>query len=287
MATAVFFHAHPDDEAIATGGTMLLGARAGHRIVLVCATDGGRGEAPPGTVPAGLTLADVRARELEEAAVHLGVARLEFLGYGDSGMQGEPTNDDPSCFWQADVEEAADRLATILRQEDARILVFYDPIGGYHHPDHVQVHRVGKRAAELAGVPHRFESTMNREQMKAFADDPAWADLDGDEADLEAERQEFLEMDLGTPAAEITHAVDVTPVLEAKRAAMAAHRSQITDDSFFLQLPDEAFATAFGVEWYVLQGAEGSGESYRSDIYTVLDDTGADFVAVAGEHPES
>ena len=107
MATAVFFHAHPDDEAIATGGTMVIGARRGHRIVLVCATDGAVGEADPDMIPKGETLADVRARELTTAADELSVSRLEFLGYKDSGMENTPTNDDPDCFWQADVEEAA------------------------------------------------------------------------------------------------------------------------------------------------------------------------------------
>ena len=132
-------------------------------------------------------------------------------------------------------------------------------------------------AAELAGTPHVFESTMNREQMKSFADQPEWAEMgQGDhpmsEEELAAERQEFLEADLGTPAAEITHAVDVTAVLAAKKAAMVAHASQITPDSVFLQLPDEAFATAFGQEWYVHHGADRRGEPYLPDIYAVLDD---------------
>ena len=275
MATAVFFHAHPDDEAIATGGTMVIGARRGHRIVLVCATDGAVGEADPDIIPDGETLADVRARELAAAADELSVDRLEFLGYKDSGMEGTDTNADPDCFWQADVDEAAERLAQILREEDASIVTIYDPIGGYNHPDHIQVHRVGKRAAELAGTPHVFESTMNREQMKSFGDDPAWAEMAEDagmsDDEVEAERQEFLEQDLGTPAADITHAIDVTGVIAEKRAAMIAHASQITEDSIFLKLPDDAFAMAFGQEWYVQYGAGQAGEPYLDDIYAVLD----------------
>ncbi|NDH11868.1 MAG: GlcNAc-PI de-N-acetylase [Actinobacteria bacterium] len=246
MATAVFFHAHPDDEAIATGGTMVIGARRGHRIVLVCATDGAVGEAHPDMIPEGETLADVRARELAAAADELSVSRLEFLGYRDSGMENTPTNDDPDCFWQADVEEAAERLARILREEQADIVTIYDPIGGYNHPDHIQVHRVGRRAAELAGTPHVFESTMNREQMKSFGD-------------------------LGTPAADITHAVDVTGVVAEKKAAMAAHASQNNEDSIFLSLPDDAFAMAFGQEWYVHYGSSQQGAPYLDDIYAVLD----------------
>ena len=134
MATAVFFHAHPDDEAIATGGTMLLLARAGHRVVVVCATDGARGQ-PAG--PQGLGgdssdegarrgddldgggagLAAVREAELRASAQILGAHRVEMLGYADSGMDEDPSNDDPECFWQADVSEAAARLAAVLAEE--------------------------------------------------------------------------------------------------------------------------------------------------------------------------
>ena len=92
--------------------------------------------------------------------------RVEFLGYHDSGMMGTPENDLPDAFWQADVEEAAERLAKILREEDADILTVYDSDGDYGHPDHIQVHRVGLRAAELAGTPRVFEATMNRDHLK-------------------------------------------------------------------------------------------------------------------------
>lgn len=265
MATAVFFHAHPDDEAIATGGTMALAAQAGHRVVLVCATDGAVGEADPSHIPEGATLADVRRQETEAAAEVLGVHRLEFLGYRDSGMRDEPSNADPRCFWQADVNEAAQRLVGILREEQASVLTIYDAIGGYHHPDHVQVHRVGVRAAELVDGLTVFESTMNRERMAAMMDDPAWSS--GDEAAEEQQRQEFAEMELGTPAAAITHAVDVSAVAATKRKAMAAHRSQIGEDSFFLTIPDEKFVAAFGTEWYVHRGDSQPGEPYQPTLF--------------------
>ena len=116
---------------------------------------------------------------------------------------------------------------------------------------------------------------MNREQMKSFGDDPAWAEMAEDGGmsadEIEAERNEFLEQDLGTPSADITHAVDVTSVIAEKKAAMIAHASQITEDSVFLKLPDDAFAMAFGQEWYVQYGASQQGEPYLTDIYAVLD----------------
>ena len=265
MATAVFFHAHPDDESISTGGTMAAMADAGHRVVLVTATRGELGEVPEGLLGPGETLSERRARELAAACAELGVARQEYLGYRDSGMAGEPTNDDAACFWQADVDEAAGRLAAILEQEQADVLVAYDEHGGYGHPDHIQVHRVGGRAAELAGTPSVFEATMNRDAIARMMTQ-AMASLSEEERAGMPDPAEFdpnAPADdgnpFGTPEAEITHEVDVRAWVARKRRSIACHRSQVTDASFFLAMPDEAFADAFGTEWYIRRGAPLAG----------------------------
>ncbi|HEX2118991.1 MAG TPA: PIG-L family deacetylase, partial [Acidimicrobiales bacterium] len=166
MATLVTFHAHPDDESIATGGVMAKAADEGHRVVLVVATKGECGEVPEGFLEPGEALWQRRVEETLAAAEILGVARVEFLGYEDSGMVGTPENDRPESFWQADVDEAAGRLAAILTEEKADILTVYDENGSYGHPDHVQVHRVGVRAAELAGTPKVYMSTINRDHFR-------------------------------------------------------------------------------------------------------------------------
>ena len=288
MATAVFFHAHPDDEAIATGGTMLLLARAGHRVVVVCATDGARGQpAGPqglggpegaGDDPSdegarcgddldggGAGLAAVREAELRASARILGAHRVEMLGYADSGMDEDPSNDAPECFWQADVSEAAARLAAVLAEEGADLLTCYDEGGTYGHPDHVQVHRVGVRAAELAGVGLVYESTVDRDHFAAAIPRvrAMVADLGLDDGMDDDEQAEFeAEVDagrLGVDSASITHRVDVTAAAAEKREAMAAHASQIPADSFFLRLPPDAFALAFGVEWYRLRDPSPGG----------------------------
>lgn len=243
MATYLAFHAHPDDEAIATGGTMALASRAGHRVVLVVATRGECGEVAPGVLDDGESLGDRRERETCAAAAILGAHRVEFLGYRDSGMLGAATNDDPACFWQADVDEAGSRLAQILRDEAVDAISVYDDHGGYGHPDHVQVHRVGHRAAELAGTPRVYEATMNRDHIVALRAEMAEPGAD-DGPDIDEEQ-------FGSPDELITTAVDVTSVVATKRAAMAAHASQITDDSFFLTLDDQRFAAAFGTEWFI------------------------------------
>ena len=251
MATLVCFHAHPDDEAIATGGTMAKAAAAGHRVVLVCATRGEHGEVPDGFLAPGETLAQRRVVETEAAAAALGVSRGEFLGYTDSGMVGTPENDLDGSFWSADVEEAAARLAAILTEEQADVLTCYDEIGGYGHPDHIQVHRVGLRAGELAGTPKVFQATINRDHvlrlMKAMPR-PEGVDMPDFEADA----------NFGMPVSTITCVVDVSDHVADKRAAMKAHASQIGDEHFMLLMPDDAFAAAFGQEWYIRVG-QGPG----------------------------
>src|SRR5258708_39841261 len=131
MSTLVTFHAHPDDEAIATAGVMAKAAAEGHRVVLVTATKGEHGEVVEGVLRKGERLADRRAAELEEAAAVLGVARCEVLGYVDSGMMGTPENDRPGAFWRADLDEAAGRLAALPGEERA-----HAPTGYHRHRPH-------------------------------------------------------------------------------------------------------------------------------------------------------
>jgi LmbE family N-acetylglucosaminyl deacetylase len=164
--TVVSFHAHPDDEALLTAGTLARIAAEGHRVVLVSATAGevGLAAASFGTQD---TLATHRRAELRRSADAIGAARVEILGYGDSGLDGRTVPaGGVEAFARADVEEAADRLAAILREERADVLTSYDPSGGYGHPDHVQVHHVGARAAELAGTPVVLEATVDQDLLR-------------------------------------------------------------------------------------------------------------------------
>jgi LmbE family N-acetylglucosaminyl deacetylase len=254
MATLVSFHAHPDDESIACGGVLRKASEQGHRVVLVVATRGEQGEVEDGFLADGESLAQRRVAETRAAAAVLGVHRLEFLGYVDSGMMGTPSNDAPGSFWTAPVDAAARELAAILDEERADVLTCYDDHGGYGHPDHIQVHRVGMRAAALAGTPRVYQATINRDQILRsrlrFAEQAAAAGVDV--PDVTADEQ------FGKPEEVITAAVDVSPYLEYKRQAMRAHASQISEHSFFLAMPDEAFRYAFGTEWFIRDG-QGPG----------------------------
>jgi LmbE family N-acetylglucosaminyl deacetylase len=249
MATLVSFHAHPDDECIACGGVIRKAHEDGHRVVLVVATRGELGEVPDGFLDDGEELWRRRIIETQTSADILGVDRVEFLGYTDSGMMGEPTNDAPGTFWTADVEEAAAKLAAILQDENADVLTVYDDNGGYGHPDHIQVHRVGMRAAAIAGTPRVYQSSINRD--RALAGRSAFAATNGVEIPELAD-------DFGKPEALMTCSVDVSAFTDHKRRAMRAHASQISEQSFFLAMPDKAFGFMFGTEWFIRAG-QGPG----------------------------
>lgn len=255
--TVVSLHAHPDDEALLTAGTLAKAAAAGHRVVLVWATDGGAGltgEPVAGQDPA--PLAARRRREALAAAATLGCARAEFLGYADSGDDGLAPGD---AFARVDVEQAAQRLAALLREERAEVLTSYDATGGYGHPDHRQVHRVAARAAELAGTPVLLEATVDRTLLLRAV---RWLRLvPGLPADFTAARLAGAYV----PRERLTHRIDVRRHVGAKRAAMAAHASQASGGgtartlAVFLRLPRPLFRLVFGREWFVQPGRPAGG----------------------------
>lgn len=257
MGTLVVFHAHPDDEAIATGGSMARAAADGHRVVLIVATGGEHGEVPPDLAP-DESLADRRRAETEASAAALGIHRIVWLGFSDSGMNGWDQNDHHEAFLQADLDHAADLVATILREEQADVFVHYDWHGNYGHPDHIQVHRVGTRAHEMVidelALMRVFHATMNRDAIRRQIAEAlaAGAEFVDDDFDPDAPMDDGNPM--GTPEAELTMVVDVLAHVDRKRAAIAAHASQVTDSSFFVQMSPEAFAASFGQEWFIEQG---------------------------------
>lgn len=251
MTTIVFTHAHPDDESSQTSGSMARASKEGHRVVVVYGTNGDHGEVPDDLAP-GETLVDRRRKEADASAIATGTHRVAWLDYADSGMTGWDQNNDPNCFHNADVDEAAGRLARILDEEDADILVGYDWHGGYGHPDHVKVHHVVHRAAELAARrPRLLESTFNRDRLRGWRDMALAA---GQEFDFDPDGPADDGNPMGTPEAEIHWQVDVSDYLEQRRAAMQSHASQVTDIGSFMAMPLEMFAAAFGTEFYIEPG---------------------------------
>ena len=256
-STVVFFHAHPDDEAIFTGGTVALLSDAGHRVVVVVGTGGELGQ--PHLDAAGPDhLAAVRRAETERAAALLGAARVDFLGYRDSGPAGDAANQAPGSLWSTGASEVADRLATVLAEESPRALVIYDEFGIYGHPDHLQVHRAGTLAAARAAVPIVYEATVDREYLHFVETHLV------EEAVLTGDLG-LVRSHIGMPTVLVSTTVDVTPVLDRKRVAMAARASQIQETTSALQLGLEQFAAVYGWEWYVRHGPPGPIEHLEGE----------------------
>jgi LmbE family N-acetylglucosaminyl deacetylase len=256
MSTVLFLHAHPDDEAIFTGGTIVRLHAAGHSCAVVFATRGERGETPAGQGDG--DLAPLRERETQAAAALLGVDTIAYLGYEDSGMAGDAGNRAERAFWSADVIQAADQVAAIGRDTDASCIVTYDEFGIYGHPDHVKVHEVAVRAAALLGIDSVYEATVDREYLH-FVETHLVVEAGVGEraAEFGPGRLGLAAAPLGMPTVAITTTVDVRDVLDVKRAAMAAHASQIPETASALQLPSTAFAAVYGYEWYVRRGPAG------------------------------
>jgi N-acetyl-1-D-myo-inositol-2-amino-2-deoxy-alpha-D-glucopyranoside deacetylase len=279
--TLLCVHPHPDDESIACGGVLARAAATGIHTVVVTCTGGEEGENLAGIDLAGEPLPVHRRRELAAALATLGVTGHHWLGYRDSGMAGSPANDHPASFHRADVEEAARRLAALLRRHRPQVVVSDDEHGTYGHPDHVQAHRVTVRAVALAADPaadvpgapwqvaKRYVHTLGRDRV-----------LDGHRALVaaglpspfgDAEVDDAAAIPFGTPDDAITTEVDVRPWLAAKRAALAAHRSQIGPDSFFLNTPEALVAPFFGVEQFVLEdGVPGGATRPEPDLFAGL-----------------
>jgi LmbE family N-acetylglucosaminyl deacetylase len=260
----VAFHAHPDDEALLTGGTLARAAAAGHRVVLVVATAGERGLTDPAVADG---LGSRRMRELERAAEALGVARVVPLGYEDSGFP--ETIVSSRSFASVPIETVAADVAEVLEEERADVLTTYDAQGGYGHPDHIHVHRVGEVAARLARTPVVLEATVPREAIqKAMR-------VIGRLGLRPGGFSAFDFVAAFTPKREITHVVDVRRWARQKRAAMAAHVSQAAGGTdvrtlaLLLRLPPPLFRLVLGREWFVESGRPAKGARV-DDVFATL-----------------
>ncbi|MFE0631578.1 PIG-L deacetylase family protein [Streptomyces sp. NPDC058864] len=260
MATVVAFHAHPDDEVLMTGGTLARAAAEGHRVVIVVATDGATGPAGDGEPP--------RMGELRASATVLGAARVVHLGYADSG-NGKVLHPDPpdrTRFVRADPEEAAKRLAKILLEERAELLLSYDANGGYGHRDHVKVHEVGRRAAALAGVGRVLEATIPRDLVVRCLKLV-------DRLRIPLRHDAVAPGTAYSPRSVITHRVNVRRFARQKQAALAAHRSQVTGTGrlapvlrTLIRLPPAVFGLLLGREWFIAVG-QASPSKVVDDIF--------------------
>lgn len=288
----LFVHAHPDDESMATGGTMARLVAEGVRVDLVTCTDGAEGEIHDPTLDADEArprLAQIRADELacSVSALGSGAIHQHLLGYRDSGMIGTDANAHPDCFWQADVVEATERLLAIVREVRPSVIVTYDENGNYGHPDHINAARIARdsylasvaeswavsRFYEIAFVRERWFELMNAMKERGIAlpwdleervPGPAANELNPSNAAALSqvadaiESQESDTLDFGRADADVTTRVDVSPFLDAKRRSMACHKTQAQDLGWLLDLPADLADHAIDTESFVLRWLDGA-----------------------------
>ena len=251
-------HAHPDDESIETGATMAKYAAEGAYVCLVTCTRGEEGEVIPEDLRrlTGDALGEYRTGELTRACAALGVADQRYLGgagrWRDSGMMGAPANNDPRCFWRADVDEATAELVRIVREVRPQVIVTYDDNGFYGHPDHIQAHRVARRAFDRSADPSYGEGEPWAPSRFYATAIPLSA------LEKEVGRGPFTrvgsvrEYGFGVPDEQVTTRVEVGPYLPAKVAAMRSHATQITMAPPYYALSNDVGVPIFEAEYYTL-----------------------------------
>ena len=264
MGTLLLVHAHPDDEAISTGGVMMKAKAHGHRVVLVTATRGEAGEIynmdEESSRP---RLGEIRTEELKAAGEILGVDRTEFLGYRDSGMVDTADNKDPRSFHQAPLDEAAAKLAVVIRDERPDVVVTYAEDGVYGHPDHIKAHYVTNAALDLlqreGWEPKKlYYTAIPRSMMEEFMK----------QMPEEAAQQQNTNMRIaGTPDELVTARIDVHDYVGDKRNAFGAHSSQNDPNSWFTTMASQIYELAFGTEYFQLVRGTPGSELPESDLF--------------------
>jgi LmbE family N-acetylglucosaminyl deacetylase len=251
--TLMAVHAHPDDEASSTGGVLARYSAQGVRTVVVTCTNGEFGDAP-GQVKPGQdghdeqAVARLRLTELRESCKILGVTDLELLGYHDSGMPEWDYRNRPDAFCNIPQELVAARITALIERYRPQVVISYDDLGAYQHPDHVHAARSAAAAVASSGLPAKFYQTAMRRSdwrkiMVALRE--AGEDV-GDFGEITPE----MEQQMAEEERRITTTVDIQDVLALKQQALLAHASQI-EDSWFSKIPPDVAAQAFGRESFI------------------------------------
>lgn len=281
--TLMIVHAHPDDEAIGTGGLLARARAEGIRTVLVTCTLGEEGEivVPEWDTPENhARLAEIRIEELRAAVAHLGVDHLELLPYRDSGMMGRPSNEHPECFWQADLGEATGRLVQLVRTYRPQVLMSYNEEGGYGHPDHLNAHKITVAAFDAAGdaaqypeagapwAPSKLYYISQRRGLWL----KAWA----------AMRERGLKTPLDDEGFDSARFVDdprinavvgVRDYLGPKLAALREHRTQLKTDWMVLGVPEDLREAMFDNEYFIRVASRVPvSDETESDVFAGLRD---------------
>lgn len=235
----------------------------GHRVVIVCATRGEAGEIADPSLATPENLGEVRERELRAAASALRVRDVRFLGYRDSGMAGTPDNERPDALVNAEPEHVVAQLVRHIRDVRPDVVVTFEPGGIYGHPDHVTISKRATEAVAAADDPRRFARdggphrvrrlyyvALPKSVLRSFKQAPEDVGVQWGLADA-------MTVDKAVDDADIDAAIDVTPWIERKKAAVDAHATQL---GTMRKMPSGFAERMFAREWFVLARGEKGAE---------------------------
>jgi N-acetyl-1-D-myo-inositol-2-amino-2-deoxy-alpha-D-glucopyranoside deacetylase len=249
--------AHPDDETFGIGGTMAHYAGRGVPVTMICATRGEVGEIAPGTDATPENLGVFREQELRDACAILGVQDVRFLGFRDSGMAGTADNEDQRAFARAHPDAVTHLLVKLIRETRPRVIVTWDPSGGYGHPDHIAAHKHATRAYSAAADPAQFPTAGPPHKADALY----WLALPMSifaELDKELRARGLPTFDVPGGAEELQQlehvepnvVLDVRDHYDQKVQALASHRTQMNNDDIFVSMPDDLRRKFFANEYF-------------------------------------
>jgi len=288
MPRLMSVHAHPDDEASKGAPTVARYVEQGVGASLICCTGGEEGDIQNPAMESDEVrnnLQAVRADELARSVKAIGFHELVMLGYRDSGMEGTEPNNNPDCFWQADLDEATGRLVKEIRRFEPEVILTYsDDQQGYRHPDHLRVHDISVLAFERAGDPAWYPELGDPfEPLKLYYS--TWS-----RARLSSWHAKYAELGLESPYDEkwftrpdsdhrITTKIDITGYWRARQEALLAHATQIDpNEKFWFGLPDDDAVAAYPYEDFILGHSRVGIEMDETDLFARIDLVGADDV---------
>ena len=225
--------AHPDDEAFGMGGTLALYAMRGVEVYLACATLGEAGDIPPDFLQSSSSSAALRESELDCSANVLALKQVFKLGFRDSGMEGSPDNHHPDALVARPMEEVVERIAAVMRQVRPQVVLTFDPVGGYFHPDHIRVHqatvlafdRVRKelQATDPQALSRLYYHTMPKSSAKIAV---FWMRLLGKDPRKIGRNKDIDLVQIASQSFPVHVTINYKKVLEQREQAAACHASQ-------------------------------------------------------------
>ncbi len=250
--TILSIFAHPDDEAFGSGGTLAGLVKKGHRLTIVCVTNGDVGEISDPALATPENLWEVRQGELRRAMEVTGIPDVRFLGYRDSGMDGTPDNENPSSLSQAEPARIEEQIAALMDELSPDIVFTHDPTGGYGHPDHITVYERTTAVVEsMTGKrPHLYYVCFPRGNFRKLWQEMVDADITPPFA------VESLDS-LGSPDEYVTTIKDVSAYVDIKQESLRCHQTQLDPNGPFGKIAPEVMTGWMSTEYFYLHRPDG------------------------------